>query len=304
MRIRTLAVGLLVGGLALTACGKEGTPETPAAGGDTNAPAAALTYTVASGVDIAGSAAFTKAKTAGKLTLGVKDDQPGLGIKDPTTGKFSGFDVEIAKYVAASLGFGEDKLEYKPVPSANREQAIANGDVSYYVGTYTITDKRKTQVSFVGPYFEAGQDLLVRKDDTSITGTDTLKGKKVCSVTGSTPIQRVRDQNLTEPANIVEFQGYSQCVDKLLTKEVDAVTTDDAILKGFAAQDPDTLRVVGKTFSKEPYGIGLGKDDTALRGKINEAVQKALDDGTWQKIYDATLGKSGSTATKPVLVKY
>jgi glutamate transport system substrate-binding protein len=123
-------------------------------------------------------------------------------------------------------------------------------------------------------------------------------------VTGSTPIQRVRDQGLTEPANIVEFQKYSQCVDKLLTKEVDAVTTDDAILKGFASQDPDNLKVVGKTFSKEPYGIGLGKDDKALRDKINDSLQKALDDGTWQKIYDATLGKSGATATKPTLEKY
>jgi len=301
MKIRTLAVGLLVSGLALTACGKSGSPADTAPGG---AAAAPLTYPVAQNVDVAGSPAFAKAKAAGKITLGVKDDQPGLGIKDPTTGKYSGFDVEIAKMVAASLGFGDNQITYKPVPSANREQAISNGDVSYYVGTYTITDKRKAQVSFVGPYFEAGQDLLVRKDDNSITGPGTLKGKKVCSVTGSTPIQRVRDQNLTEPANIVEFQGYSQCVDKLLTKEVDAVTTDDAILKGFAAQDPSTMKVVGKPFSKEPYGIGLGKDDTALRAKINDAVQKALDDGTWQKIYDATLGKSGSTTTKPTLIKY
>jgi glutamate transport system substrate-binding protein len=301
MRIRTLAVGLLVGGLALTACGKEGTPSATTPGGN----AATLpTYTVAQNVDVPGSASFAKAKAAGKLTLGVKDDQPGLGIKDPTTGKFSGYDIEIARMIAASLGFSEDKITYKTVDSGAREQAISNGDVNYYVGTYTITDKRKASVSFAGPYFQAGQDLLVRKSDTSITGPETLKGKKVCSVTGSTPIQRVRDQGLTEPANIVEFQKYSQCVDKLLTKEVDAVTTDDAILKGFASQDPDNLKVVGKTFSKEPYGIGLGKDDKALRDKINDALQKALDDGTWQKIYDATLGKSGATATKPTLEKY
>jgi glutamate transport system substrate-binding protein len=301
MRIRTLAVGLLVGGLALTACGKEGTPTATTPGGN----AATLpTYTVAQNVDVPGSASFAKAKAAGKLTLGVKDDQPGLGIKDPTTGKFSGYDIEIARMIAASLGFSEDKITYKTVDSGAREQAISNGDVNYYVGTYTITDKRKASVSFAGPYFQAGQDLLVRKSDTSITGPETLKGKKVCSVTGSTPIQRVRDQGLTEPANIVEFQKYSQCVDKLLTKEVDAVTTDDAILKGFASQDPDNLKVVGKTFSKEPYGIGLGKDDKALRDKINDALQKALDDGTWQKIYDATLGKSGATATKPTLEKY
>ncbi|WP_370942990.1 glutamate ABC transporter substrate-binding protein [Amycolatopsis sp. cg5] len=304
MRIRTLAVGLLVGGLALTACGKEGTPTDKPAEGQTGNAATLPEYVVAQNVDVAGSAAFAKAKGAKKITIGVKDDQPGLGKKDATTGQYSGFDIEIARMVAASLGFGKDQIEYKAIPSANREQAITNGDVAYYVGTYTINDKRKAQISFAGPYFQAGQDLLIRADDTSITSKDTLKGKKVCSVTGSTPIQNVRTQKLTEDANIVEFQGYSQCVDKLLTKDVDAVTTDDAILKGFAAQDKSAMKVIGQPFTKEPYGIGLGHDDKALRDKINDTLQKALDDGTWQKIYDATLGKSGSTATKPTLEKY
>jgi glutamate transport system substrate-binding protein len=144
----------------------------------------------------------------------------------------------------------------------------------------------------------------VRKDDDSITGKDTLKGKKVCSVTGSTPIQRVREEQLTEPENIVEFQGYSQCVDKLLTSEVDAVTTDDAILKGFAAEDPDAMKVVGKTFSEEPYGIGLPLDDKALRDKVNDILQAAIDDDTWQSIYDSTLGKSGSDASPPEIDRY
>jgi glutamate transport system substrate-binding protein len=303
MRIRTLAAGLLVGALALTACGKEGTPATSGTGG-TSGGATAPSYTVAQNVDVPGSATFAKIKSKGGLTIGVKDDQPGLGLKDPTTGKYNGFDIEIAKMVAAGLGYDESKITYKTVDSSAREAAIANGDVDYYVGTYTITDKRKAQVSFAGPYFQAGQGLLVRKDDNSITGKDTLKGKKVCSVTGSTPIQRVRDQGLTEPGNIVEFQKYSQCVEKLSTKEVDAVTTDDAILKGFAAQDPDTLKVVGQPFSQEPYGIGLNKDDSALRNKIDDLLQASLDDGTWQKIYDATLGKSGSTTTKPTIQRY
>ncbi|GHF06137.1 ABC transporter substrate-binding protein [Amycolatopsis deserti] len=303
MKIRTLAAGLLVGALTLTACGKEGTPS--GGTGDTGTNAAALpTYTVAQNVDVAGSPTFAKIKGAGKLTIGVKDDQPGLGQKNATTGKFEGFDIEIAKMVAAGLGFDESKITFTTVDSAAREAAITNGNVDYYVGTYTITDKRKTQVSFAGPYFMAGQDLLVRKDDTSITGPETLKGKKVCSVTGSTPIQRVRDQQLTEATNIVEFQKYSQCVEKLITKEVDAVTTDDAILKGFAAQDPDNLKVVGKTFSQEPYGIGLPRDDAALRGKVDDLLQAAINDGTWQKIYDATLGKSGSAATPPAIQRY
>lgn len=295
MRIRTLAVGLLVGGLALTACGKEGGP------GDT---APVPTQQVAGDVQVAGSPTFERIKSRGKVIIGVKEDQPGLGYKDPTTGKYTGFDVEIAKLVAAKLGFGEDKIEYKAVPSAGREQAIINGDVDYYVGTYTINDKRKQQISFAGPYFTAGQDLLVKKDDTSITGPETLKGKKVCSVTGSTPIQKVRDQGLTEPANIVELQTYSQCVTQLDQGQVQAVTTDDAILKGYAAQEPDKFKVVGKTFSSEPYGIGLPKDDKALRDKVSDILQAALDDGTWQSIYDATLGKSGAPATKPTLQRY
>jgi glutamate transport system substrate-binding protein len=292
---RLITASLVAGGLVLTGCGKEGAPG--ATGPVVNEPPAA-------NVQVAGSPTFDKMTQRGRVVIGVKDDQPGLGFKDATTGQYSGFDIEIARLVAAKLGFGADKIDYKTVPSAAREDAISRGDVDYYVGTYTINDNRKQRVSFAGPYFVAGQGLLVRKDDDSITGKDTLQGKKVCSATGSTPIQRVRDQKLTEPGNIVEFQTYSQCVDQLVSKQVDAVTTDDAILKGYAAQQPDKLKVVGATFSTEPYGIGLNKDDAALRSKINDILQAAMDDGTWQKIYDATLGKSGSTATKPQIQRY
>jgi len=295
MKLRTLAVGVLVGGLALTSCGKEGTPGSEPA----------VTQTTATNVTVAGSPTFDKMKQRGKVVIGVKEDQPGLGLKDPTTGKFSGFDVEIARLIAAKLGFDpETKIDYKPIPSASREQAIVNGDIDYYVGTYSITDKRKEQISFAGPYFVAGQDLLVRKDDNSISGPDSLKGKKVCSVTGSTPIQRVRDQKLTEDTNIVEFKTYSECVTKLDQGELDAVTTDDAILKGYAAQLPDKLKVVGQPFSVEKYGIGLPHDDAALRNFVNDVIAAAVADGTWQKIYDATLGKSGSPATAPPLERY
>lgn len=295
MRVRTLAAALLAGGLALTACGKEGSPT------DTGS---APTQQVASNVTVDGSTTFERMKSRGKVIIGVKEDQPNLGYKDPTTGKYSGFDIEIAKLVAAKLGFAEDKIEYKAIASQGREQAIINGDVDYYVGTYTINAKRKEQISFAGPYFTAGQDLLVAKDDTSITGPDTLKGKKVCSVTGSTPIQKVKNDGLTEPENIVELQNYSQCVTQLEQGAVDAVTTDDAILKGYAAQQPDKFKVVGKPFSNEPYGIGLPKDDKALRDKVNDILDEAITGKAWEDIYNATLGKSGATAEKPVLERY
>jgi glutamate transport system substrate-binding protein len=296
MKWRSLAVGLLVGALSLTACGKEGSPG-GGGGSVVNEPAAA-------DVQVVGSPTFDKIKQRGGVVVGVKDDQPGLGFKDATTGEYSGFDIEVARLVAAKLGYGTDKITYKTVPSAAREDAISRGDVDYYVGTYTINDKRKNSVSFAGPYFVSGQGLLVRKDETAITGKDTLKGKKVCSVTGSTPIQRVQQQQLTEPANIVQFQTYSQCVDQLLNSQVDVLTTDDAILKGYAAQQPDKLKLVGDAFSTEPYGVGLPKDDSALRGKVNDILQASFDDGTWQKIYDGTLGKSGSPASPPKLERY
>ena len=302
MKLRTLVVGLMVSAIALTACGREGSPTAPAAPG--GEPAPALSYPVAENVQVEGSPTFQAMTQRGRVVIGVKEDQPGLGFKDATTGEYSGFDVEIARMVAAGLGFGPDQIEYKPIPTAAREDSIVRGDVDYYVGTYTINDKRKQLISFAGPYFQAGQSLLVRADETEITGPQTLKGKKVCSVSGSTPIQRVRDQGLTEPENIVEFQTYTQCVDQLLTNQVDAVTTDDAILAGYASQQPDELKLVGEPFSEEPYGIGLNRDDTALRNKINDILQASYDDGTWQKIYDGTLGLSGATASPPELQRY
>ncbi|MEV6238861.1 glutamate ABC transporter substrate-binding protein [Lentzea sp. NPDC051838] len=296
MRVRTLAAVLLTGALALTACGKEGSPT------DTAAPAGL--FEVAKDVKVDGSPTFEKIKARGTLVVGVKEDQPGLGYKDPTTNKYSGFDIDIARLVSAKLGFDPEKIQFKTIQSAAREQALINGDVDYYVGTYTINAGRKEKVGFAGPYFVAGQDLLVKKDNTDITGKETLKGKKVCSVTGSTPAKRIKDENLTEASNVLEFQGYSQCVTKLLNGEVDAVTTDDAILKGYAAAEEGKLKVVGKTFSSEPYGIGLPKEDKALRDKVNDILQASLDDGSWQKIYDGTLGKSGSSATKPKIDRY
>lgn len=291
MRLRKLALVALAGALALTACGKEA---------DTTSPTDQVS--AEANVTVDGSPTFDKMKSRGKVIIGVKDDQPNLGYKDAVTNEYSGFDIEIARLIAAKLGFAKDKIEYKSIPSANREQAIINGDVDYYVGTYSITDKRKTQISFAGPYYVAGQDLLVRKSDTAITGPESLAGKTVCSVTGSTPIQNIRSKY--PQAKTTEFEKYSQCVDAMLNNQVDAVTTDDAILKGYAAEQPDKLKVVGKTFSTEKYGVGLAKDDKALRDKINDILAASITDGDWQKIYDASLGKSGAEGKAPELERY
>jgi glutamate transport system substrate-binding protein len=301
--VATLGVAALA--LAVGACGKAGTPSAGGgASGSTGSCGDLHKFTAASGADVAGSPTYTKMKARGNAIVGVKFDQPNLGYKD-ANGKRCGFDIEVARMVSAQLGLDPDKIQYKEIPSANRETAISGGEIDYYVGTYSITAKRKKLVSFAGPYFVAGQDLLVRKADSSLdAGKTALKGKKVCSATGSTPIQRVKDENLTEASNISEFKTYSECVSQLLDKKTDAVTTDDAILKGYAANAPSDLKVVGKPFSTEKYGIGLPLTDKALRDKVNAGLETAATDGTWKAIYDETLGKSGTAATPPALEKY
>jgi glutamate transport system substrate-binding protein len=202
--------------------------------------------------------------------------------------------VETAKYVAKELGFADDKVKFVAAPSAQRENLISSGQVQLIFASYSITDDRKKTVSFGGPYFIAGQDLLVRNDNTDITGPDSLNGKKLCSVTGSTSAKKIKD-TYASGVQLIERDGYSACVEALTSSVVDAVTTDDVILAGYAAQTQyaGKLKLVGKPFTEERYGVGLKKGDTELCAKVNAALEKMISDGTWQKNLDATVGPSG-----------
>jgi glutamate transport system substrate-binding protein len=258
--------------------------------------ALALTLAACGGGGGAGSA-----DGSGTLTVGIKYDQPGLGQKEGET--FKGLDVDVARYVAKELGYAEDKIEFKETPSAQRETAIQGGQVALIFATYSITDARKEKVSFAGPYFIAGQDLLVAADNTDITGPDTLNGKTLCSVTGSTPAEKIKKEYATS-VELFEQDTYSKCVEALVGGTVDAVTTDNVILAGFAAQQQyaGKLKVVGKPFSEERYGVGLKKGDTELCGKVNAALEKMISDGAWQKAVDDNVGASGfkvDTTTNP-----
>ncbi|WP_405977859.1 glutamate ABC transporter substrate-binding protein [Streptomyces sp. NBC_00158] len=288
--LRALALAALL--LATAACGKSGSP--PVKGPQ---PEDLPVYKVDTGFSLPQSRTWEKAKKRGRLVVGVKEDQPYMGEKDPASGRYSGFDVEIAKMMAASLGFDPGTIEFKTIASANRETALQNGQIDYYVGTYTINDNRKKQVGFAGPYFMAGQSLLVRRNEKDIKGPEDLAGKKVCSAAGSTPYQRL--QREFPEAVLVAYDTYSVCVDNLLTYQVDAVSTDDSILLGYAAKVPEELKVVGKPFSKEPYGIGVPRGDNALRLALDDALEADEKNGDWKKAYEATLGLSGQPAPQP-----
>ncbi|MGV0784427.1 glutamate ABC transporter substrate-binding protein [Mycolicibacterium peregrinum] len=235
-----------------------------------------------------------------KIVIGTKYDQPGLGQKKPD-GTMSGFDVDVAKYVANELGYPEDKIEWKEAPSPQRETLIQNGQVEYIVGTYSISPARQEKVAFAGPYLVTGQSLLVRADENAITGAESLaNNQKVCSVSGSTPAQRIKEKY--PDVQLQLYDTYTLCIDALRNRGVDAVTTDEVILAGYAAQTPGEFKIVGKPFSEERYGIGLKKDDTELRGKINDAIEKMINSGAWKEAFDKNLGPAGIQAPTPPTV--
>jgi len=231
----------------------------------------------------------------GTVKVGIKFDQPGLGLKDGN--KYTGFDVDVANYVTDELGY--DTVEFVQAPSPQRETLLESGQVDMIFATYSITDERKEKVSFAGPYFVAGQDLLVASD-AKIKGVDDLEGKKLCSVKGSTSADNVKKE--VPGVQLQTFDTYSKCLDLIANGQLDALTTDNTILAGYAAQPAykDKLKVVGNTFSEERYGVGIQKGETALCEDINKALTKMVDDGDWQTAVDDNFGPADFTVDEEV----
>ncbi|GEK03158.1 glutamate ABC transporter substrate-binding protein [Streptomyces sp. ATE26] len=251
--------------------------------------ASAAVLALAVGATACGGSSDSGSGGGKKIKIGIKYDQPGLGLKEPD-GSFSGFDVDVATYVAKELGYKPNEIQWVETKSADRENALARGDVKFIAATYSITDERKQKVDFAGPYLLAHQDLLVKADSKIAKGTD-LNGKNLCSVTGSTSAQNVQ-KTIAPKANLKENSTYSECIASLQSGAVDAVTTDDSILAGFAAQDKykGQFKLAGLKLSNENYGIGVKKGDTATEGKINKALEKMVSDKSWQKAVDKNFG--------------
>jgi glutamate transport system substrate-binding protein len=294
MRINRLAAFAAVAVLALSvsACGGD---DDSGSGGD-----------VKTDATFAAGSTMQKLHDAKKIKVGTKFDQPGFGLKG-LDGKPAGFDVEIAKLVAHALGLKDDQIEFSEAPSAVREQVIEQGTVDIVVATYTINDTRKQKVSFAGPYYEAGQTILVKSGESAITGPDSFKttDKKVCSVTNSTPATKIKSYLKTE-TQLVLFDTYQKCIDALNGGQVDAVTTDNVILLGFISKNEGKFKLAGDTFTKEPYGIGLKKEDTDFRNFINDTLEKANGNGDYKKAWDSTAGKipNAKFQALPTIVRY
>ncbi len=284
-RITTLAAALLLG-ITLAGCGEAGEDEGT---DDTQVE-----------VEEGAADAFedgTRMKElaeAGDITIGVKYDQPGIGFKPATSDTPEGIDPEMGKILAGSLGIEPDDITWKETISDNREPFLQEGEVDLVIASYSITDERRAIVGQAGPYYVTGQQLLVGAD-SDIASLEDVKGAEVCSVTGSTSLENIK----AEGAKPRGFDTYSECVDQVLDGTVDAMTTDGAILLGYAAEHPDELKVVVEPFSEERYGVGYSLDHPEMCQWIVDTITAAEDDGSWATAFEATLGQAGVETPEP-----
>ncbi|MGH3614163.1 MAG: glutamate ABC transporter substrate-binding protein [Pseudonocardia sp.] len=268
--------------LTATACG--------GGSGSDGGPAVAEAPAFAAGTTMA------RLSEAGTMNIGTKFDQPGFGLQG-LDGKPAGFDVEIAEIIAGKLGITPDRINWTETPSAVREEVIEQGRVDLVAATYTINDMRKERITFAGPYYEAGQTLMVRSDDTAVTGPESLRaaGSRVCSVAGSTPSQKILE--FVDQSQLTLFDVYTKCADALRTNQVDVVTTDNVILLGFVNNSNGGFKLVGDTFTEEPYGIGITKGDVAFCEFINTTLTEAAASGAYTAAWESTAGEIADVAT-------
>ena|SRR5215203_2676121 len=233
----------------------------------------------------------------GKINVGVRFDQPGLGFKGGTDELPSGFDVEIAKLLVADLCIDPEDTEavnYEETISDNREPYLIEGRVDLVAASYSITPERRALVGQAGPYFLTGQQVLV-KSDSDIESIEDLKGQEVCSASGSTSLENVNAAGAVG----VPADTYSICAEQVADGSVPAMSTDGSILLGLAAQYDGELQVVGPEFSEERIGIGYSKKEPEMCEWINGVLQQAFDDGTWAKLFEATLGAEDEATPEP-----
>ena len=291
----------------LAACADTGADGRAVSSSSSSASAGAVDYNtvinsgpVAADDVVASSAWASAVKEAGVLKTGGTKTAPVFSLEDATTGEVSGFDTAIgqvlARYIIGGTNDARTLLDITQVTSDTREVVLGNGSVQAVIATYTITPERAKKIDFAGPYYSSGQAVLVRADESKITGVSDLAGVKVAVQSGSSSIKAL--QEAAPKAEQTPFNDHNTCLSALETKQVDAYVVDESLLLS-AMQGSDAFKIVGEPFTQDPYGIGLPQGSDA-KAFVNAFLKKIYDDGTWEKIWQATIGViTGGDAPKP-----
>jgi len=235
---------------------------------------------------------------AGRIRVGTKFDQPLFGLRN-VDGELEGFDTEISRLIAAEMGIEPENIEWVETVSENREPFLQQGRVDLVAATYTINEERDQVIDFAGPYYVAGQDIMVAEGNPEgIQGPDDLAGKKTCTVAGSKPESNIKENYPDVPLTL--FDEYSKCADALENGQVVAVTTDNVILSGFVSENEDEFDLVNKPFTEEPYGIGVQEaEDKEFCEFVNDTLEKLYENGKWAEAFEATIGTVIGEAPEP-----
>lgn len=242
----------------------------------------------------------------GRLVIGSKFDQPLTGLRDDATGRIEGFDAELGRILAQRIfGYAAEgeNLDFIETISSNREPYLRDGVADFILATYTITEERKESVDFAGPYYVAGQSIMTRVGE-EIDEVEKLAGKRVCFADDSTSGATI--EQLVPKAQLRPMSNYDSCVTSLQAGRVDAVSTDNVILYGFAKKFPGEFHISEELFTTEAYGVGLPHNSPELREFINATLEEAYANGDWDRAFARTLETGGAVAPDehPKIVRY
>lgn len=235
----------------------------------------------------------------GRLVLGTGQDLLLFSSRNPITGQIEGFDVDMGRQIAAAIFGDPDKIQIKVIGYDKRIDAAPDGTVDLVANTVTANCARWKKVDFSSIYYDAGKKVLVSSTST-LRGMDDLGGKKVCAARGSTSYDGIVAAK-SKPIPVGR-STFGECLVAFQQNEVDAISTDDAILAGLAAQDP-FVKVVGPPLSAEPYGMAISKEHPEFTAFVNAVLAKNRANGTWKRTYERWLGDLGP-APKPPVAEY
>jgi polar amino acid transport system substrate-binding protein len=279
-----LALGsMLVGGATATGGATAPIAAPPAAGAAPTSPAPACTEVreslrpqgplPAPGAMPPGST-MGRIAERGRLIVGVDQGKYATGYRNPLTGNLEGSDIDIARRIADAIFGDPDRVQFVVLNIADRATAVASGQVDLVVNTFTITCERQKQVEFSAPYMAVSQRLMVPRG-SGVREVEDLAGRRVCTSRGSTTEVVLRNHGL----DVLALTGIPDCVLEMQRGRVAAVSSDDVILAGLAAQDPNT-EVVGRALDSARIGVGIRPDQLDLVRFVNGVLEAARDDGS------------------------
>lgn len=227
-------------------------------------------------------------KDAGVLKVGGTRTSQLFSQLDETDNHVRGFDAGLYQLLARYITGDESKYELTQVDSSTRESVLTSGQVDAVFATYSITDERKKLISFAGPYYTSRQAVLVKADNSDITGIDSLAGKTVATQAGSTGPKILADN--APDATVQEFQTDQEARAALEQGRVDAYVTDYTLMLNALVNEPGKYKIAGDVFGDEDnYGIGLPKDSDGVEF-VNNFLKTIEDQGLWEQLWQISLG--------------